>query len=249
MHVCEGVLLFSEIFVRAMKLASLDVFVARTRLLGTSTFNETSPWAPAAFTDTRQQERHRRSLVHVPSIAKIAAQPPIQTMGGSNEQNHDVPVRWNINEEVKATLQEVYNVTPYPSSEARRQLADQFGVSSKQVQVWFRNQRQRDKHPYFSGQVPSQNGRFGQQQRLFQMRSRTCNPDPAPGFEANLNFIPGSYTRTGGGMSAHPARSMHDANDFQSGHPAHAHMGIVPQPWNGNYSQSTMCGMPPAATF
>eukprot|EP00965_Chrysotila_dentata_P219953 6191461-Pleurochrysis_carterae.AAC.1 len=67
-------------------------------------------------------------------------------MGAVEEQaRSDFPHRWTITNEAKAALLHIYNKTQYPSTDFRRLLADQLGVSIKQVQVWFRNQPAREK--------------------------------------------------------------------------------------------------------
>mmetsp|Transcript_35326 Transcript_35326/g.67949 ORF Transcript_35326/g.67949 Transcript_35326/m.67949 type:complete len:335 (+) Transcript_35326:201-1205(+) len=69
----------------------------------------------------------------------------------------DFPNRWTVTNEVKAALLHIYCQTQYPSADLRLRLADQLGVSSKQVQVWFRNQRQREKNPVWKRQMQAAN--------------------------------------------------------------------------------------------
>ena len=51
--------------------------------------------------------------------------------------------RWSVSHEQKLLLEEFFAAVPMPSRAARTALAEQLGVSSQQVKVWFRNQRQR----------------------------------------------------------------------------------------------------------
>eukprot|EP00965_Chrysotila_dentata_P177208 5852555-Pleurochrysis_carterae.AAC.1 len=78
-------------------------------------------------------------------------------MGGDEHHRGDLSLRWNITDEVKAVLLHIFSTIQYPSADLRRRLADQFGVSSKQVQVWFRNQRQRKKNPIWTRQMQAAN--------------------------------------------------------------------------------------------
>jgi len=53
--------------------------------------------------------------------------------------------RWCINRAVKAVLEEVYRLEKFPSTDMRRRLSVNFGVTPRQVQFWFQNRRQRDR--------------------------------------------------------------------------------------------------------
>uniref|UniRef100_A0A7S0Q416 Homeobox domain-containing protein n=1 Tax=Coccolithus braarudii TaxID=221442 RepID=A0A7S0Q416_9EUKA len=55
------------------------------------------------------------------------------------------PQRWSVSRAAKAILEEVYRLERFPSTDMRRRLASDFGVSPRQVQFWFQNRRQRDR--------------------------------------------------------------------------------------------------------
>eukprot|EP00965_Chrysotila_dentata_P250536 6209510-Pleurochrysis_carterae.AAC.1 len=65
------------------------------------------------------------------------------------------PLRWKVDDDVKTALLSIYQQTQYPSADMRREISAKFGVTEKQVQVWFRNQRQREKYTI---SVPVQGG-------------------------------------------------------------------------------------------
>mmetsp|Transcript_54133 Transcript_54133/g.89845 ORF Transcript_54133/g.89845 Transcript_54133/m.89845 type:complete len:407 (+) Transcript_54133:95-1315(+) len=67
--------------------------------------------------------------------------------GQGHQQQDTVPhaQRWSISRDVKQVLEEVYRLEKFPSTEMRRRLATNFGVSPRQVQFWFQNRRQRDR--------------------------------------------------------------------------------------------------------
>lgn len=52
---------------------------------------------------------------------------------------------WRISRPVKKLLEEVYDFERHPSSELRRRLAVDCGVTPRQIQLWFQNRRYREK--------------------------------------------------------------------------------------------------------
>lgn len=51
--------------------------------------------------------------------------------------------RWRITPEALEILEQVYAIDPCPSTSTRESLAQAFGATPRQVQVWFQNKRQR----------------------------------------------------------------------------------------------------------
>ena len=54
-----------------------------------------------------------------------------------------VTPRWSITREQRQLLDELFKVEPVPSRAMAENIAEQFGVSTQQIKVWFRNQRQK----------------------------------------------------------------------------------------------------------
>lgn len=52
------------------------------------------------------------------------------------------PKRKRANSYQLKVLKETFQQTPFPSSEARRKLAQELGMTPRSVQIWFQNQRQ-----------------------------------------------------------------------------------------------------------
>ena len=54
-----------------------------------------------------------------------------------------VAPRWSITRGQRQLLEELFKVEPVPSRAMAENIAEQFGVSTQQIKVWFRNQRQK----------------------------------------------------------------------------------------------------------
>lgn len=55
------------------------------------------------------------------------------------------PRRWSISRLVRRVLEEVYRMDQFPAVEMRKQLAQDLGVTQRQVHFWFQNRRQRSR--------------------------------------------------------------------------------------------------------
>ncbi|PRP77172.1 aristaless-related homeobox protein-like [Planoprotostelium fungivorum] len=45
----------------------------------------------------------------------------------------------------KDYLESIFQVTPYPDNELKRELADKFKTTPRKIQVWFQNRRQKQR--------------------------------------------------------------------------------------------------------
>ena len=53
--------------------------------------------------------------------------------------------RWRIADNSLAILEQIYQLDRFPAQNTRNELATTLNVSSRQIQVWFQNRRQRDR--------------------------------------------------------------------------------------------------------
>lgn len=53
--------------------------------------------------------------------------------------------RWHIDAATLAVLEKVFSLDQFPNVETRKQLGSELGVSTRQIQVWFQNRRQRER--------------------------------------------------------------------------------------------------------
>jgi len=53
--------------------------------------------------------------------------------------------RWTPSEDAKALLETIFSADSFPTFTVRNQLAEQLGIDSRQVQIWFQNRRQRER--------------------------------------------------------------------------------------------------------
>lgn len=53
--------------------------------------------------------------------------------------------RWHIDAATLAVLEKVFMLDQFPNVETRKQLGAELGVSTRQIQVWFQNRRQRER--------------------------------------------------------------------------------------------------------
>ena len=60
------------------------------------------------------------------------------------EANHG-STRWHIDAATLAVLEKVFSLDQFPNVETRKQLGTELGVSTRQIQVWFQNRRQRER--------------------------------------------------------------------------------------------------------
>ena len=51
--------------------------------------------------------------------------------------------RWTPSEDAKALLETIFSADSFPTFTVRNQLAEQLGIDSRQVQIWFQNRRQK----------------------------------------------------------------------------------------------------------
>lgn len=59
--------------------------------------------------------------------------------------------RWHIDATTLAVLEKVFSLDQFPNVETRKQLGSELGVSTRQIQVWFQNRRQRERKNRLSG--------------------------------------------------------------------------------------------------
>ena len=53
--------------------------------------------------------------------------------------------RWTPSEEAKSLLETIFSADSFPTFAVRSQLAEQLGVDTRQIQIWFQNRRQRER--------------------------------------------------------------------------------------------------------
>ncbi|KAL1507464.1 hypothetical protein AB1Y20_008300 [Prymnesium parvum] len=61
--------------------------------------------------------------------------------------------RWTPSDEAKALLETIFSADSFPTFTVRNHLAEQLGIDSRQVQIWFQNRRQRERLKVHSGSV------------------------------------------------------------------------------------------------
>lgn len=66
--------------------------------------------------------------------------------------------RWTPSEEARALLETIFSADSFPTFTVRNQLAEQLGIDSRQVQIWFQNRRQRERSKVLSGQMNEEEG-------------------------------------------------------------------------------------------
>ena len=59
--------------------------------------------------------------------------------------------RWTPSGDAKALLETIFSADSFPTFTVRNQLAEQLGIDSRQVQIWFQNRRQRERIKLTSG--------------------------------------------------------------------------------------------------
>ena len=66
---------------------------------------------------------------------------PVSCIGDAANGN----TRWHIDAATLAVLEKVFLLDQFPNVETRKQLGSELGVSTRQIQVWFQNRRQRER--------------------------------------------------------------------------------------------------------
>ena len=66
--------------------------------------------------------------------------------------------RWTPSEDAKALLETIFSADSFPTFTVRNQLAEQLGIDSRQVQIWFQNRRQRERSKVLSGAAKGETG-------------------------------------------------------------------------------------------
>ncbi|CAL8099588.1 unnamed protein product [Calicophoron daubneyi] len=138
---------------------------------------------------------------------------------GSNKR-----IRTSLTDEQRFHLQKSYEVTPRPSKDAREALANELGVPTRVVQVWFQNQRARDKRAV--SQHSTRASRLTWSRPPTEATQRTLLSQPSPGTytpSPHTSVESGPYPEFGG-FSNDSSRALD--SDVLMG----AHNGDT-QPW------------------
>ena len=77
--------------------------------------------------------------------------------------------RWTPSEDAKALLETIFSAYSFPTFTVRNQLAEQLGIDSRQVQIWFQNRRQRERSKLISGAAKGETGEDDEAQEDVQM--------------------------------------------------------------------------------
>ena len=67
---------------------------------------------------------------------------PVSCIGDTTGNGN---TRWHIDAVTLAVLEKVFTLDQFPNVETRKQLGAELGVSTRQIQVWFQNRRQRER--------------------------------------------------------------------------------------------------------
>lgn len=67
---------------------------------------------------------------------------PVSCIGDTTGNGN---TRWHIDAATLAVLEKVFTLDQFPNVETRKQLGAELGVSTRQIQVWFQNRRQRER--------------------------------------------------------------------------------------------------------
>ena len=76
-----------------------------------------------------------------PRPAPPRAEPVLVPYSPVSRAQSERPQRWHIGTKALELLEQAYELDSFPSLFARQRLADEMGVSARQVQVWFQNRR------------------------------------------------------------------------------------------------------------
>lgn len=89
------------------------------------------------------------SFTSAPSLAETHAEAP---SGAAIKAK-----RKRANARQVEILRQAFAQNPFPSSETRRRLAEELGMTPRSVQIWFQNQRQLAKHQSLAQPPPERN--------------------------------------------------------------------------------------------
>ncbi|KER19278.1 hypothetical protein T265_11894 [Opisthorchis viverrini] len=111
-----------------------------------------SPYPPQTSNEPNPLRRPRETITEVatPSFSHASESTDVQGksdrlqtsthVGGTSKR-----MRTSLTDDQRLHMQRVYESNPRPSKEAREKLANELGVPLRVVQVWFQNQRARDR--------------------------------------------------------------------------------------------------------
>ena len=147
---------------RASKSALMRLLSGGSRLSAFSSGNAASAGKPAPLVPApaagpeRSQKRPPPPPPPPDRTAALLAQaePSARANGTSGGASGD---RWQPTLQDVALLEQVFEIEPLPGRATREQLATHFGVTPRQVQVWFQNKRQRVRVKALKQSLTSQN--------------------------------------------------------------------------------------------
>lgn len=97
----------------------------------------------------QMSSNYRPSLEDIPSVAVTAVNPFLSGVLANDpagqRKRASPSARWHLKEHQRRALEAFYQQVQRPSRAASQALASKMGVSLKQIKVWFRNRRQRDR--------------------------------------------------------------------------------------------------------
>mmetsp|Transcript_54903 Transcript_54903/g.119770 ORF Transcript_54903/g.119770 Transcript_54903/m.119770 type:complete len:358 (-) Transcript_54903:519-1592(-) len=91
----------------------------------------------------------------------------------------DAPFRMHLSKEAKLLFRAIFRANPYPSTSIHRELAAHFGLTPKSVQLWFQNQRQRNKGTKLRGSACQSSSSKGNETSMVSVEVSSVQVDAA----------------------------------------------------------------------